>query len=540
MLSMIVEAAIRSMVLIVLILLALKALRVRNPHVQMAAWQVVLVASLLMPFLVGWARFTPMAASLPIPPVLSTDPVVFLAPASEQVLTKVESWVIDWRTVCSSIYLLVAGLLMLRLLVGTALTWRLCRSALPVREDWTAGRDVRASASVNVPVTVGSTILLPMSHASWDATERRAVMAHESSHVSQGDFYVLLLASLNRAFFWFSPLAWWLHGRIAYLAETRSDTAAIQDVGDRVRYAEMLLDFGAKTSRATIGVAMARPWTVHRRVERILAETILPKRIGWKAWSLVVACILPLAAITGGAGAQAPTQTQQTTAAPFDPDTIARRQEEQRQPRQEIQIDPNILENYVGYYQLDQYIVFTIRRERNYLVVRLTGRRQQQVFPESTAKFFYKAFPAQISFITDSQGRATALVYHRNGLERPAQRIDHAQAQAVEASLANKIKDGTPMAGSEAALRRQIEAFQHGLPNYGEMTEDLAAVTRPQLPSIQRQFGLLGPLRSISFRGVGAEGWDIYEAKFANGLSICRIHLRADGKISGLLFQWGP
>jgi hypothetical protein len=110
----------------------------------------------------------------------------------------------------------------------------------------------------------------------------------------------------------------------------------------------------------------------------------------------------------------------------------------------------------------------------------------------------------------------------------------------VEASLAKKIRDGAPASTSEAALRRQIEAFEQGQPNLGEMTDELAAVTRPQIVTIQRRLAALGPLQSLTFRGVGDQGWDVYEAKFANGLSICRIFLAADGKISGLLFQWGP
>jgi hypothetical protein len=35
-------------------------------------------------------------------------------------------------------------------------------------------------------------------------------------------------------------------------------------------------------------------------------------------------------------------------------------------------------------------------------------------------------------------------------------------------------------------------------------------------------------------------GWDLYEAKFANGVAICRILLTPDGKVSGLRLEWGP
>jgi hypothetical protein len=72
------------------------------------------------------------------------------------------------------------------------------------------------------------------------------------------------------------------------------------------------------------------------------------------------------------------------------------------------------------------------------------------------------------------------------------------------------------------------------------MSEGLASATRPQLVIIQRRLAKLGALQSISFRGVSLGGRDVYEAKFENGLAICRIYMAQDGKVQGLLFQWGP
>ena len=43
------------------------------------------------------------------------------------------------------------------------------------------------------------------------------MLAHEGAHVANRDFYVLLLASLNRAVFWFSPFSWWQLTRLAEL-----------------------------------------------------------------------------------------------------------------------------------------------------------------------------------------------------------------------------------------------------------------------------------------------------------------------------------
>jgi len=542
MLALIVEAAIRSLLLGAAIWLGLKLLRITNPHILMAVWQLVLVLSLCMPMLVDWAKLMPPSASLQIPQMLAADPTFFAAPPMQHAAPQVASSAIDWRMLCSAIYLIVAAFLLLRLLVGAVLIAKLCHAALPVRENWTAGRDVRASDRVKVPATFGSTIVLPSGYVTWDVTLRRAVMAHEDAHVAHGDFFVLLLAAVNRAIFWFSPLAWWLYDQLGYLAEARSDAAAIADIEDRVRYAEILIGFGAVSGRTPAVLAMAGTKTVPRRVECILAQTMLPHRMNWKAWSAIVACILPLAAIAAGVIAQQPSKTENIEFVAPDQATLRQRRAEQQKPRHEVQIDPALLDNYVGYYRLGPapYRVFAVTRQDDHLLVRFSGPEAVQVYPEDSQDFFYKGLAAQISFVTDPQGRATALVYHQNGLDKPAPRIDQAQAQQIADTLAQRVKSAAPAAGTEAALRHQIEAFQQDTPDFDAMTNGLATITRPQVPKIERQFELLGELQSLSFRGVGFEGWDIYEAKFANGITICRILLTPDNKITGLRFEWGP
>src|SRR5206468_6075024 len=76
---------------------------------------------------------------------------------------------LDWRGVATGVYLLVAGVLMLRLGTGLLLTWRMARAALPIRESWTQGVDIRVSDAVGAPVTVGSTGLLPPESVGWSA-----------------------------------------------------------------------------------------------------------------------------------------------------------------------------------------------------------------------------------------------------------------------------------------------------------------------------------------------------------------------------------
>ena len=75
---------------------------------------------------------------------------------------------------------------------------RMARAARLIHEAWAAGVDVRTSDDVAMPVTFGSTILLPAEYADWSEAKRLAVLSHERAHVAHGDFYVLLLCNCLR------------------------------------------------------------------------------------------------------------------------------------------------------------------------------------------------------------------------------------------------------------------------------------------------------------------------------------------------------
>jgi hypothetical protein len=262
--------------------------------------------------------------------------------------------------------------------------------------------------------------------------------------------------------------------------------------------------------------------------------------ITWKGWAVIAACILPLAFVTE-TRAQAPTEAtpDQTGTAP-DLKLWKQRLREQHKPRQEVEIDLNLLDSYVGYYQFDPYRAYTVTRQGDALFVELTGQDPQQVIPESPQKFFYKTISAQISFNVDADGHATGLVLHQGGFERLAPRIKEAQAQKLAAAFAQRLKEKRPMPSSEAALKRQLEGLVHDQPNYEDLSEAPATEIRAQIGQISRRLAEAGSLQSVSFVGVGFSGWDIYAANFENGMAICRILMAPDGKVSGLLFQWVP
>ena len=88
----------------------------------------------------------------------------------------------------------------------------------------------------------------------------------------------------------------------------------------------------------------------------------------------------------------------------------------------QVTVDPKLFDGYVGAYQLAPNFVITITREGDHLFAQATGQPKFEVFPESDRDYFFKIVDAQITFVTDSQGRATELILHQRG-DRHAPRI---------------------------------------------------------------------------------------------------------------------
>jgi beta-lactamase regulating signal transducer with metallopeptidase domain len=547
MLALLLESALRSLLLGAAVWLGLKFLRVKNPHAQMTAWTLVLVASVTMPALMRLVTVTiPDAPPAPLaqiiwpapvaPPVFehgldAAPPSVAAAlPEADQIVAPATApaprHAIDWRAAATAIYLLVAGMLLLRLVIGLVLTWRLARAARPVRAAWAMGIDIRVSDVISVPVTFGSTILLPTEYVAWSTAKRRAVLTHERAHVAHADFYVLLLAALNRAVFWFNPLAWWQFVRLAELAEIISDDAALEALEDRPRYAGILLDVARRRQHGPVALAMARPATVRRRVERILAAREAPARANWRQRLLVAGALLPVVAACAVSIAHgtAPAQPELPVALlPGDPD----------------------LDRYVGAYQINPWRVFTVTRDVDGLSVQYTGQPKSRLAHGSEAEFTYQALRARISFAIDGEQPATALILHRGqGADSRAERIDATKARAIEdryvrslASAPERFRGQAPVPGSKEMMLQLVHGLQQGAPDYSRMNPLLAETVRPRAANLQAILTAFGPVETAFFRGVGPGGYDIYGVTFANGVAELRLSLAADGVIEDFLFR---
>jgi len=307
-LTLLLDCALRSLVLGVAVWALLKLLRLADTRTETAVWTAVLIAALAMPMLrqtmpsliLNLPHLPAAAASQSVlqPFAVSGSPLPAVAASGAA-----RAWL--WRHGQSLLLgAYAAGLLvcLTRIAAGLLLTRRIYRSAVPVTEPWAAGRHVRATGRLKSPVSIARVILLTSDYGEWSVAKRDAVLAHEESHIARGDFFVQLAALIHCAFFWFSPFAWWLHTKLAEIAETASDDAAIRCLKDRVTYAEILMDVARGAQSTPLLVGMAKRHFIDQRVEHILCETPARTASPPLRGGLVAACAA-LSLIVAGAKA---------------------------------------------------------------------------------------------------------------------------------------------------------------------------------------------------------------------------------------------
>jgi beta-lactamase regulating signal transducer with metallopeptidase domain len=308
------EAAVRSLVMGAMILVALRLLRIDQVRARRTAWLLALIGALTMPVLVGaqiGPRLLPeLAAAKPQATLYLDGPYDAAESAASRDAAVQEASpntprnaprITDGRHVSdgrnasaaglqgardadgaqtSNIvltlavfgYCAVAAVLSLRLCAGVGFALRLRNQAERVVFPFDPELDVRSSSRIATPVTIGSSVLLPSGYVSWDEATLRIVLTHERAHVRQADFYVHALAGLHCALFWFNPFSWWLQRQLADLGEALSDCAAVEQAESRASYAETLLTFATRARWPLTGVAMASAGNLAPRIERLLSD----------------------------------------------------------------------------------------------------------------------------------------------------------------------------------------------------------------------------------------------------------------------------
>ncbi len=299
MLALIVDSAMRSLLLGLAVCALLKFARLCDTRAETAIWTTVLIAALSMPLL---CRYTPaLVMTLPhLPGALQESAAALRLPAANHIPPARDGVV--WHMYLLEAYALGVMVCLTRLGIGLLLVVRLYRRSVPVSLASANGRNVRASSELNSPVSLANTILLPADYATWSAAKRIAVLAHEEAHIARADFFVQLAARIHCAFFWFSPFAWWLQSKLAIVAETASDEAAILRLNDRVAYAEILIEVSRCARKTPLFIGMAKGPFIEQRVEHILADAS-DRNLSLPLRAFAVAALAALACAVAGAKA---------------------------------------------------------------------------------------------------------------------------------------------------------------------------------------------------------------------------------------------
>jgi CubicO group peptidase (beta-lactamase class C family) len=101
----------------------------------------------------------------------------------------------------------------------------------------------------------------------------------------------------------------------------------------------------------------------------------------------------------------------------------------------------------------------------------------------------------------------------------------------IQADIDRRFKGQVASPGSEAAVRRLAEELRNGKPNYELMSSAQARETRRQITQHETTIAKLGALQSLTFKGVGPAGPNIYLATFEKGSLEWRVWLNLDGSI---------
>jgi CubicO group peptidase (beta-lactamase class C family) len=101
----------------------------------------------------------------------------------------------------------------------------------------------------------------------------------------------------------------------------------------------------------------------------------------------------------------------------------------------------------------------------------------------------------------------------------------------IQSDIDRRFKAQVASPGSEAAVRRLIGELRLGKPDYDLMSPALARETRRQITQQQATIAKLGALQSLTFKGVGPAGPNIYLATFEQGSLEWRIWLNLDGSV---------
>src|SRR5690606_17519520 len=88
-------------------------------------------------------------------------------------------------------------------------------------------------------------------------------------------------------------------------------------------------------------------------------------------------------------------------------------------PRATVDVPEDVLERYVGRYELAPQFHIEVTRENDVLYAQATNEPRFRLFAASPTRFFLRVVEAEIEFTVDAAGNVTGLVLHQGGRATP-------------------------------------------------------------------------------------------------------------------------
>ena len=94
-----------------------------------------------------------------------------------------------------------------------------------------------------------------------------------------------------------------------------------------------------------------------------------------------------------------------------------------RNERNAISLDPAILREYAGVYEIAPEVMLTITLEGDRLLTQVAGQPEVEIFPESKTPFFLKIADVRVIFEKNEKGEVFQAVVRQGTTDMPAKKV---------------------------------------------------------------------------------------------------------------------
>ena len=88
-----------------------------------------------------------------------------------------------------------------------------------------------------------------------------------------------------------------------------------------------------------------------------------------------------------------------------------------------VGVSIEVLDTYIGAYQLAPEFILTIRRKESQLFAQATGQSEFEIFPSAENEFFLRVVEASVTFNKNEEGEVDSLILHQGGQDMPAPKM---------------------------------------------------------------------------------------------------------------------